>query len=118
MAGTNDSNGKDGKGANLEFKQILWVTDGKMRGHMNAAENKHVALVPISFKYILDAFQKLYDDLAARQERDYTYSKDRDEYIGMNVFWVPKEARWSHIRATTKQTSISKLIDDAMLASD
>ena len=33
-----------------------------------------------------------------------------------NVFWVPKEARWSHLQANAKQPSIGKLIDEAMAA--
>ncbi len=33
-----------------------------------------------------------------------------------NVFWVPKDARWSHLQANAKQTTIGKLIDDATLA--
>src|SRR5690606_38341238 len=32
------------------------------------------------------------------------------------VFWVPKEARWSHLQANAKQPTIGKLVDDAMLA--
>jgi len=32
------------------------------------------------------------------------------------VFWVPKEARWSHLQANAKQPTIGKLIDDAMTA--
>jgi type I restriction enzyme M protein len=32
------------------------------------------------------------------------------------VFWVPKEARWSHLQANAKQPSIGKLIDEAMAA--
>ena len=65
---TNDSNGKNGNGANLGFEQTLWATADKMRGHMDAAEYKHVALGLIFLKYISDAFQELYDDLAQRQE--------------------------------------------------
>jgi len=34
----------------------------------------------------------------------------------VNVFWVPKEARWSHIQANAKQPTIGKSIDEAMLA--
>jgi type I restriction-modification system DNA methylase subunit len=30
------------------------------------------------------------------------------------VFWVPKEARWSHLQDNDKQPTIGKLIDDAM----
>jgi type I restriction enzyme M protein len=32
------------------------------------------------------------------------------------VFWVPKEARWSHLQAKAKQPSVGKLIDEAMAA--
>jgi len=32
------------------------------------------------------------------------------------VFWVTKEARWSHLQANAKQPSIGKLIDEAMAA--
>ena len=111
-----ENNGSKGNGANLGFEQTLWATADKMRGHMDAAEYKHVALGLIFLKYISDAFQELYDDLAAKQETDYTDPEDRDEYLGVNVFWVPKEARWSHIQANAKQPTIGKLIDEAMLA--
>jgi type I restriction enzyme M protein len=33
-----------------------------------------------------------------------------------NVFWVPKEARWSHLQASARQPSIGKIIDYAMAA--
>ena len=113
---TNGNNGSNGNGANLGFEQTLWATADKMRGHMDAAEYKHVALGLIFLKYISDAFQELYDDLAARQETEYTDPEDRDEYMGSNVFWVPKEARWSHIQANAKQPTIGKIIDEAMVA--
>jgi type I restriction enzyme M protein len=34
------------------------------------------------------------------------------------VFWVPKEARWSHLQANAKQPSSGKLIDEAMPATE
>ena len=37
-------------------------------------------------------------------------------YLAENVFWVPKEAPWSHLQANAKQPSIGKLIDEAMAA--
>ncbi len=33
-----------------------------------------------------------------------------------NVFWVPAEARWSHLQASAKQPTIGKTVDDAMVA--
>ena len=43
-------------------------------------------------------------------------AEDPEEYLAENVFWVPKEARWSHLQAKAKQPTIGKVIDDAMLA--
>lgn len=33
-------------------------------------------------------------------------AEDQDEYLADNVFWVPKEARWSHLQANAKQPTI------------
>ncbi len=43
-------------------------------------------------------------------------AEDPDEYLAENVFWVPKEARWSHLQANAKQPTIGKIVDDAMAA--
>jgi len=107
---------KTNNGANLGFENRLWEMADKMRGHMDAAEYKHVVLGLIFLKYISDAFQAKYDDLAARQDTDYTDPEDRDEYAAANIFWVPKEARWDKLQAGAKQPTIGKLIDDAMVA--
>jgi type I restriction enzyme M protein len=43
-------------------------------------------------------------------------AEDKDEYLADNIFWVPKEARWSHLQANAKQSSIGLAVDDAMRA--
>ncbi|MBL7067812.1 MAG: type I restriction-modification system subunit M N-terminal domain-containing protein, partial [Candidatus Marinimicrobia bacterium] len=103
-------------GANLGFENKLWEMADKMRGHMDSGEYKHVVLGLIFLKYISDAFQAKYDDLAARQATDYTDPEDRDEYSAAIIFWVPKEARWEKLRAGAKQPSIGQFVDDAMVA--
>ena len=40
--------------------------------------------------------------------------EDPDEYRALNIFWVPPEARWSHLKAQAKQPTIGQLVDDAM----
>ena len=100
-----------GNGAKLGFEQKLWQAADKLRGHMDAAEYKHVVLGLIFLKYISDAFQERYEALKKEPHAD---PEDRDEYTAENIFWVPKKARWSHLQANAKQTSIGKLIDDAM----
>jgi type I restriction enzyme M protein len=47
---------------------------------------------------------------------DPNSAEDPDEYLAENVFWVPKDARWTYLQANAKQPTIGKLIDDAMLA--
>src|SRR5215217_7427704 len=64
-------------------------------------------------KYISHAFEA---KRAASLVEDAAAAEDPDEYLAENVFWVPKEARWSHLQANAKQPSIGKLIDDAMAA--
>jgi type I restriction enzyme M protein len=39
---------------------------------------------------------------------DAAAAEDPDEYLAENVFWVPKEARRSHLQANAKQPSIGK----------
>jgi type I restriction enzyme M protein len=103
---------KNGNGANLGFEQKLWQTADKLRGNMDAADYKNVVLGLIFLKYISDAFQERYDVLKKEPHAD---PEDRDEYTAENVFWVPKTARWARLQANAKQSTIGKLIDDAML---
>jgi len=107
---------KTNNGANLGFEEKLWAAADKLRGHMDASEYKHVVLGLIFLKYISDAFQEKYDALESTREAEYTDPEDRDEYAASNIFWVPKEARWSKLQAGAKQPTIGKLIDDAMVA--
>ena len=103
--------------ANLGFEAKLWLTADKLRNNMDAAEYKHVVLGLIFLKYISDTFQEHRAKLVAGQG-DYAGAdpEDPDEYKAENVFWVPAEARWSHLQANAKQSTIGKLVDDAMVA--
>jgi type I restriction enzyme M protein len=103
--------------ANLGFEQKLWLTADKLRNNMDAAEYKHVVLGLIFLKYISDTFEEHRAKLLAGQG-DYAgaNAEDPDEYKAENVFWVPADARWSHLQATAKQPTIGKIVDDAMVA--
>ena len=54
---------KTGSGAQLGFEEKLWAAADKMRGHMDPAEYKHVALGLIFLKYISDAFEERHQQL-------------------------------------------------------
>ena len=100
-------------GASLGFETQLWAAADKLRGNMEPSDYKHVALGLIFLKYISDAFEAKRAELLNEELAD---AEDPEEYLAENVFWVPKEARWSHLQAKAKQTTIGKDIDDAMLA--
>jgi len=40
--------------------------------------------------------------------------EDPDEYRALSIFWVPPEARWTHLKAQAKQPTIGGLVDNAM----
>ena len=104
---------KQSNGAVLGFEETLWKAADKLRNNMDAAEYKHVVLGLVFLKYISDAFQEHQEKLKTEAHAD---PEDRDEYTGANVFWVPKKARWEHLRSNAKQPTIGKIIDDAMVA--
>jgi type I restriction enzyme M protein len=109
----NKNAAKNGNGGNLGFEAELFKAADKLRGNMEPSDYKHVVLGLIFLKYISDAFEAKHQALLAE---DPAAAEDRDEYLADNVFWVPKEARWSHLQANAKQPTIGTLIDDAMRA--
>jgi type I restriction enzyme M protein len=108
------TNGKsNGAGTNLGFEGELFKAADKLRGNMEPSDYKHVALGLIFLKHISDSFE---DKHTALMAEDPTCAEDPDEYLAENIFWVPKEARWSHLQANAKQPGIGKIVDDALVA--
>lgn len=99
--------------ANIGFEEKLWEMADKLRGSMDASEYKHVVLGLLFLKYVSDSFEELYEQL---QEEEWADPEDKDEYLAENIFWVPKEARWSHIKENAKKPEIGQIIDEAMIA--
>ena len=101
--------------SNLGFEAKLWAAADALRNNMDAAEYKHVVLGLIFLKYISDAFEAKHAELAA-QKGECADPEDPDEYRAVSIFWVPKEARWAHLKASAPQATIGQLVDDAMEA--
>jgi type I restriction enzyme M protein len=101
--------------ANLGFEAKLWAAADALRNNMDAAEYKHVVLGLIFLKYISDAFAAKHFQLEAQKDLGAD-PEDQDEYRAENIFWVPKEARWAHLKANAPQPTIGSLVDDAMTA--
>ncbi|MBO9640966.1 MAG: SAM-dependent DNA methyltransferase [Siphonobacter aquaeclarae] len=95
------------------LEKQLWKAADKLRKNIDAAEYKHVVLGLIFLKYISDAFEDLYQKLQD-QIAEGADPEDKEEYSAENVFFVPKEARWSALVSQAKTSEIGKTIDKAM----
>ncbi|HIJ80752.1 MAG TPA: SAM-dependent DNA methyltransferase [Desulfuromonadales bacterium] len=103
----------NGTAANIGYEAQLWQMADALRGSMDAGEYKHVALGLLFLKYISDAFEEKHSQLDAERAQGAD-PEDQDEYRAHNIFWVPPEARWMHLKAQAKQPTIGQLVDDAM----
>ena len=99
----------------LGLESKLWQAADKLRNNMDAAEYKHVVLGLLFLKYVSDSFEEHHAKLTNEVSQGAN-PEDPDEYRADNVFWVPKEARWSVLQANAKRPEIGKVIDDAMVA--
>lgn len=97
----------------LSFEDKLWQAADKLRGHLDAAEYKHVVLGLIFLKYISDVFELRYQQL---KKEDFADPEDRDEYTRERIFFVPEKARWFYLQSRAKTPEIGSLIDGAMEA--
>ena len=100
-------------GATTGYEAELWRMADTLRGSMDAAEYKHVVLGLIFLKYISDAFEEAHARLEGERAQGAD-PEDPDEYRADNVFWVPQEARWTHLKEQARQATIGQSVDDAM----
>ncbi|HRI90511.1 MAG TPA: class I SAM-dependent DNA methyltransferase [Accumulibacter sp.] len=99
----------------------LFAAADKLRGNMDAAEYKHVALGLIFLKYISDRFDARIAEVKANpEEAPLLEDPDaaRDLIISEGIFFVPERARWTFLKenATSTKPTIGELIDQAMIA--
>ena len=106
---------KDTNSATTGYEAELWGMADALRGSMDAAEYKHVVLGLIFLKYISDAFEEAHAKLESERDQGAD-PEDPDEYRAQSIFWVPPEARWEHLKAQARQSTIGQLVDDAMAA--
>jgi type I restriction enzyme M protein len=97
---------------NLE-KTLCQATD-KLRNNMDPDGYKHTVLGLIFLKYIIVAFDKLYQTLSAEQVSTGADPEDKDENIAEKVFYVPPQARWKWLQDKATLPTIVKDIDNAM----
>lgn len=90
------------RGAVPKLDPTLWAAADKLRGHMDAAECKHVVLGLIFLKYISETFEeyqnKLKEDIASIKSKLYLEKPDECEAALENrgeYFLGTTGSRWS-----------------------
>ncbi|MCY3819248.1 MAG: class I SAM-dependent DNA methyltransferase, partial [Gammaproteobacteria bacterium] len=111
---TGDKGAIPNDGATIGHEAELWAMADALRGSTDAAEYKHVVLGLLFLKYISDAFEERRAAVLAEFGEDA--ADDRDEYTAENIFWVPTQARWAHLKAQARQSTIGLTVDQAMAA--
>jgi len=99
--------------ANVGFEKELFKMADKLRNNMDAGEYKHVVLGLVFLKYISDKFDIRHRELL---EEGDGFEEDKDEYTLKNIFWVPKESRWSYVKEFALTPENGKMIDTALIA--
>ncbi len=94
------------------IEATLWDSANKLRGSVEPSEYKHVVLGLIFLKFISDKFEERRAELIA--EGRESYADTVVFYTMKNVFYLPEEARWSHIKKNAKQQDIAVKIDTAL----
>lgn len=100
------------KSKELSIEDKLWKTADALRGSMDPSEYRNVVLGLIFLKYVSDSFEIKYAELI---KSDYPEdAEDPDMYLSENIFWIPKNTRWSLIQQSAKTPQIGEIIDVAM----
>jgi type I restriction enzyme M protein len=110
-----EENDKSNSGTSVGLDAKLWQAADALRNNMDAAEYKHVALGLIFLKYVSDAFESKHAELESLRDQGAD-PEDPNQYRAVRIFWVPREARWPHLKSNAPQVTIGKLVDDAMSA--
>jgi restriction endonuclease S subunit len=94
------------------FEETLWDSANKLRGKVESSEYKHVVLGLVFLKFASDKFEQRKEELIAEGKKQYI---DMVEFYTMkNVFYLPKESRWSLLKEHAKQNDIAIKIDTAL----
>ena len=96
----------------VSMEEALWKSADKLRGSVEPAEYKHVVLSLFFLKFASDKFETQRRLIAGKYGEKFVdtlafYAKD-------NVFYLPKESRWSFIMENAKQDDIALKVDTAL----
>ena len=94
------------------IEESLWDSANALRGTVESSEYKHVVLGLIFLKFASDKFERRRTELI--EEGNEKFLEMTEFYTMKNIFYLPEEARWSYVKARSKQDDIAIKIDTAL----
>lgn len=94
----------------ISIKNKLWKKIVKQRGEMEMSEFKHVILALLFLRFLSYSFEQLHVQLGETGRNQ----EDKKIYESKNVYWLPKESRWSFITDNASEPDIANRINHAM----
>lgn len=94
------------------IEESLWQAAVKLRGTVETSEYKHVVFGLIFLKFASDKFEERRTELISEGKEKYL--EMTEFYTMKNIFYIPKESRWSFLISNGKQPNIAILIDTAL----
>ncbi len=110
--GESPSEQRTGNGATLGFEEKLWAAADTLRGHIDAAEYKHIVLGLVFLKYLSDVFV----ERATSLRKAGLDPESQEAYAAENIAWLPPSARWPQVEEAVGTSEIGPTIDRAMEA--
>jgi len=95
--------------AQLGFQAELWTADTPC-GSMDAGKHKYVVLGLIFLRHIRDGFAERYAHLESEHALG-SDAEDPEAYRVANVFWAPREGRWTRMQKNVRRPEIDTLVD-------
>ena len=102
----------DSNTENIEFEEKVWQAADILCGNMDSNEHTHIVLGLIFLKHIYDEFEERYVDLLVYDKN----IENKKLYTKVNVFYIPKDARWLQIMEAAHTEEIGLVIDNSMRA--
>lgn len=97
--------------SNESILELIWKAHDIMSKKKKPSERNSAVIGLVFLKYISDKFNYKYQEFVTS---GLGYEEDRSRYIENNIFWIPKNARWSEITNKMNNPRIGFIIDEAI----
>lgn len=105
---------KSTKTKEVSLETVLWNCRVALRGIGSTEKNRDAVIALVFLKFAGDKFEKRRNELLEQYGNVPAFLDKVSFYNAVNVFYLQKTARWSHIVKNASANDIAVIIDQAM----